>query len=205
MATCCCDPTGDHPGRHRHPALSRVFRSASGVFRSAPDPAQHRRGMLGPTWPTRSPRAGSSAAAAGAAGRGGRSRQDPADRAVRRGSGRARRAGAGRWLCAAGRGGLPFAPVTEALRGLVRDLDPADLEVVAGPARQELGRLLPDLAWGGQAAAADPVSGRGGLECQESSTTEVSPATKSLHKGRAPAFSRYEVYVRIAADDPAAP
>jgi DNA-binding CsgD family transcriptional regulator/tetratricopeptide (TPR) repeat protein len=52
-----------------------------------------------------------------------------------------------------GEDGLPFAPVVEALRGLA-DLDAAELEAVAGPARAELARLLPDLAWGGEAAAA---------------------------------------------------
>jgi DNA-binding CsgD family transcriptional regulator/tetratricopeptide (TPR) repeat protein len=51
-----------------------------------------------------------------------------------------------------GEEGLPFAPVIEALRGLAGELDPAELETVAGPARHELGRLLPDLAWGGEAA-----------------------------------------------------
>jgi DNA-binding CsgD family transcriptional regulator/tetratricopeptide (TPR) repeat protein len=60
-----------------------------------------------------------------------------------------------------GEEGLPFAPVVEALRGLVRDLDPAELEVVAGPARQELSRLLPDLAWGGEAATDPAVVGGG--------------------------------------------
>jgi hypothetical protein len=45
--------------------------------------------------------------------------------------------------------GVPFAPVTEALRGLARALDPDELEAVAGPARAELGRLVPDPAWGG--------------------------------------------------------
>jgi hypothetical protein len=40
------DPTGDHPGRHRYPALSWVFRSDPGVFRSGPDPAQHRHRRL---------------------------------------------------------------------------------------------------------------------------------------------------------------
>jgi predicted ATPase len=60
-----------------------------------------------------------------------------------------------------GEEGLPFAPVTEALRGLVRDLDPAELEVVAGPARAELARLLPDLAWGGEAAAGAGATGAG--------------------------------------------
>jgi len=53
-----------------------------------------------------------------------------------------------------GEEGLPFAPVIEALRGLADQLDPAELQAVAGPARQELGRLLPDLAWGGEAATA---------------------------------------------------
>jgi DNA-binding CsgD family transcriptional regulator/tetratricopeptide (TPR) repeat protein len=52
-----------------------------------------------------------------------------------------------------GEEGLPFAPVVEALRGLADQLDPAELAAVAGPARQELGRLLPDLPWGGEAAA----------------------------------------------------
>jgi predicted ATPase len=51
-----------------------------------------------------------------------------------------------------GEEGLPFAPVTEALRGLAGQLDPAELQAVAGPARQELGRLLPDLAWSADAA-----------------------------------------------------
>jgi predicted ATPase len=64
-----------------------------------------------------------------------------------------------------GEEGLPFAPVIEALRGLADQLDPAELEAVAGPARAELGRLLPDLAWsgdqaGGAAVAADASQGR---------------------------------------------
>jgi predicted ATPase len=53
-----------------------------------------------------------------------------------------------------GEEGLPLAPVTEALRGLAGELDPAELKAVAGPARAGLGRLLPDFAWGGDAAAA---------------------------------------------------
>jgi predicted ATPase len=51
-----------------------------------------------------------------------------------------------------GEEGLPFAPVTEALRGLADQLDPAELQAVAGPARQELARLLPELAWSADAA-----------------------------------------------------
>ena len=58
-----------------------------------------------------------------------------------------------------GEEGLPFAPVTEALRGLAGQLEPAELQAVAGPARQELARLLPDLAWGGEAAAGAAVAG----------------------------------------------
>jgi predicted ATPase len=57
-----------------------------------------------------------------------------------------------------GEEGLPFAPVTEALRGLADQLDPAELQALAGPARQELGRLLPDLAWDGEAAASPAVA-----------------------------------------------
>ena len=52
-----------------------------------------------------------------------------------------------------GEEGVPFAPVIEALRGLAGELDPAELEKVAGPGHAELGRLLPDLAWSGTVAA----------------------------------------------------
>jgi tetratricopeptide (TPR) repeat protein len=60
-----------------------------------------------------------------------------------------------------GEEGLPFAPVIQALHGLVRDLDPAELAAVAGPARQELARLLPDLAWGAEAATDAGATGAG--------------------------------------------
>ena len=62
-----------------------------------------------------------------------------------------------------GEGGVPFAPVTEALRGLARDLDPGELEAVAGPARADLARLLPDLAWGGEAPTGAAGAGQGRL------------------------------------------
>src|SRR5262245_23746880 len=52
-----------------------------------------------------------------------------------------------------GEEGLPFAPVTEALRGLADQLDPAELMAVTGSARPELGRLLPNLAVDGVAGA----------------------------------------------------
>jgi DNA-binding CsgD family transcriptional regulator len=60
-----------------------------------------------------------------------------------------------------GEEGVPFAPVTEALRGLARALDPDELEAVAGPARAELARLVPDLAWGDGAAVGPVLAGAG--------------------------------------------
>ena len=60
-----------------------------------------------------------------------------------------------------GEEGVPFAPVTEALRGLARELDPAEFEAVAGPARADLARLLPELA-GNSEAAVDAGAGVGG-------------------------------------------
>jgi predicted ATPase len=62
-----------------------------------------------------------------------------------------------------GEDGLPFAPIIQALRGLVEELDPAELVTVAGPTREELARLLPDLAWrlDGQAAAGVAAAGVG--------------------------------------------
>jgi AAA ATPase domain len=60
-----------------------------------------------------------------------------------------------------GEEGVPFAPVIEALRGLARDLEEAELEAVAGPARGELGRLVPDLAGSGEAAAGAGVAAPG--------------------------------------------
>jgi predicted ATPase len=59
-----------------------------------------------------------------------------------------------------GEEGVPFAPVIQALRGLA-DLDPAELQAVAGPAHQELARLLPDLACCGDAAPAPAVASAG--------------------------------------------
>jgi DNA-binding CsgD family transcriptional regulator/tetratricopeptide (TPR) repeat protein len=58
-----------------------------------------------------------------------------------------------------GEEGLPFAPVTEALRSLAADLDADELAAVAGPARAELARLLPDLAWGGPATTGAEATG----------------------------------------------
>ena len=48
-----------------------------------------------------------------------------------------------------GHGGVPYGPIVEALRGLVRTLDPAELDVVIGSARGDLARLVPSLAAGG--------------------------------------------------------
>src|SRR4029453_13289182 len=56
----------------------------------------------------------------------------------------------------AGEGALPYAPVSQALRQLVRHPDPAPLEPVIGPGRAELARLVPAL---GPAEATAPVTG----------------------------------------------
>jgi predicted ATPase len=55
-----------------------------------------------------------------------------------------------------GEGALPYAPISQALRQLVRDLDPAALEQVVGTGRVELARLAPDL---GPADATAPAIG----------------------------------------------
>ncbi len=51
-----------------------------------------------------------------------------------------------------GDGGVPYGPIVEALRTLVRELDDVQLETVVGPARQDLTRLVPSL---GPAASTD--------------------------------------------------
>ncbi len=55
-----------------------------------------------------------------------------------------------------GEGALPYAPISQALRQLVRELDPVTLEKVIGAGRAELARLVPDL---GPAEAAEPATG----------------------------------------------
>ena len=45
-----------------------------------------------------------------------------------------------------GEGGLPYAPFVEALRALVRSVEPERLPALLGPGRAELSRLLPELA-----------------------------------------------------------
>ena len=44
-----------------------------------------------------------------------------------------------------GDGGVPYGPIVEALRGLVRELDDDQLEAVVGTARPDLARLVPAL------------------------------------------------------------
>jgi DNA-binding CsgD family transcriptional regulator len=57
-----------------------------------------------------------------------------------------------------GEGALPYAPISQALRQLVRELDPATLEQVVGAWRAELARLVPDLG-----APQGPEPAMGGL------------------------------------------
>ncbi|HEX7135620.1 MAG TPA: AAA family ATPase [Iamia sp.] len=67
------------------------------------------------------------------------------------------RADGGAWLLGAtpsrGSGAQPFAPLTGALRGLLRGLDDDERDRVVGPARTDLARLLPELGPAGGAPA----------------------------------------------------
>jgi DNA-binding CsgD family transcriptional regulator/tetratricopeptide (TPR) repeat protein len=47
---------------------------------------------------------------------------------------------------AAGSGAIPYAPFVEALRGLIRSVEPARLAAMLGPSRDEVARLLPEVA-----------------------------------------------------------
>jgi AAA ATPase domain len=87
-----------------------------------------------------------------------------------------------------GEEGVPFAPVSEALRGLARELDPDELQAVAGPARAEVGRLVPDLAWGDGEAAGSAVrrAGQGRLFDLLLEVVERLAARGSLLLGGAP-------------------
>jgi DNA-binding CsgD family transcriptional regulator/tetratricopeptide (TPR) repeat protein len=51
--------------------------------------------------------------------------------------------------------GLPFAPIAEALRGLLRTADASVLAGVIDPATRELGRLVPELVAGGTEASSE--------------------------------------------------
>jgi DNA-binding CsgD family transcriptional regulator len=56
-------------------------------------------------------------------------------------------------------GELPYAPVRSALRGLVREVDPAVLDDLLGRGRDELARLVPELGTPGSPAAAEWATG----------------------------------------------
>jgi DNA-binding CsgD family transcriptional regulator len=45
-----------------------------------------------------------------------------------------------------GSGAIPYAPFVEAIRGLTRSVEPGRLQGLLGPARDEIGRLLPELS-----------------------------------------------------------
>jgi AAA ATPase domain len=55
-----------------------------------------------------------------------------------------------------GEGALAYAPISQALRQLVRELDPTTLERVLGAGRGELARLVPDL---GPPEPSEPAGG----------------------------------------------
>ncbi|HEX6869025.1 MAG TPA: AAA family ATPase, partial [Candidatus Limnocylindrales bacterium] len=53
-----------------------------------------------------------------------------------------------------GHGGVPYGPIVEGLRSLVRTLEPDVLDLVVGGARDDLARLVPSVARGGGSPAA---------------------------------------------------
>jgi DNA-binding CsgD family transcriptional regulator len=57
-----------------------------------------------------------------------------------------------------GDGSLPYAPIVQALRGLVRATPPAELEAIVGSSRGELARLVPDLGPVESVAAPAPLA-----------------------------------------------
>ena len=65
-----------------------------------------------------------------------------------------------------GGAGLPLSPVVDALRPLVRVMDPDELEPLLGPARDELARLLPELS-PERGASLAPVSEEGSARLLE--------------------------------------
>jgi DNA-binding CsgD family transcriptional regulator len=65
-----------------------------------------------------------------------------------------------------GEGGLPYAPVVEALRGLARRVDPDELDALLGPGRTELARLVPDLARPDEDVVESPTQTLGSLSAQ---------------------------------------
>jgi predicted ATPase len=66
-----------------------------------------------------------------------------------------------------GEGELPYAPIAAALRSLLVQLSSPDLDEVLGPARSELGRLVPDLA------VADVAPLHAALESGERAVQEI--------------------------------
>ncbi|MFL5641027.1 MAG: helix-turn-helix transcriptional regulator [Chloroflexota bacterium] len=78
-----------------------------------------------------------------------------------------------------GAGGLPYGPFVEALRAVVRDVDPGALPALLGPGRAELGRLMPDVRMtvdrghGVAPGATTAGDGPSGLEATEDRFAQV--------------------------------
>ena len=55
-------------------------------------------------------------------------------------------------------GGMPYGPLTEALRGFLRDMPPERIDEILGPARDEIGRLLPGIGEGRSKGSANAAA-----------------------------------------------
>ena len=76
-------------------------------------------------------------------------------------------------------GGMPYGPLTEALRGYLRDLSPERVDEILGPAREEIGRLLPGIGDAPKRGRVGATAGGDGAATADGSPPEESTDTRS--------------------------
>ena len=86
--------------------------------------------------------------------------------------------------------GLPFVPLVDALRTLVRTTPPDDLDRVLGPARGELARLLPELGAAGRSPRPDSGSTAQLFELLLGVLGRLAARPAAGARGRGPALGR---------------
>ena len=71
--------------------------------------------------------------------------------------------------------GCPYGPLTEALRGYLRDLPPERVGEILGPARDEIGRLLPGIGQTRSRGSANRAgaNGAGAPDATPTSRTDI--------------------------------
>ena len=71
-------------------------------------------------------------------------------------------------------GSVPYGPFVEWLRALVKSVDPGRVPALLGPARDEIGRLVPEVA------RADPASGRGHVDGDRAGSSRLLEAVLTV-------------------------